>query len=185
MVVVSTEDQMMVQELLLENGTFTLGFLERDEYVKRSEQEGFQDYIKECKERVECLFVVPSFLDCKEICQRIFRILEEPGLMNIDAADLCMVSGYGAICCARTESYTTAEELRKGVQHSLTKTYAKKDRSIAAVLLSIAGNVDFMEASEAGMLMAETLGEDIPVLFEIQEEIQEGKIEILMLVAEV
>lgn len=184
MVEISTEKGLMVQKVGLENGEITFGFLEREYYLERSREADFESYITTCRDLVDCLLVVSSFTECKEVCEKLRSLLDESNLINLDVADLCFVAGKGDICTVGRSTCTDRSLLNEEVCALLEKTYAKQDRKKTAVLLALEGDIEFLEATEAAGKLSEKLDTNADIIFGIQEAEKQGEINILLLVTE-
>lgn len=184
MIVDLTENGMLVHKLVFDNGNLMIGFLVREDYRKRSREEGFEEYMKNCREQVDCLFVVAALEDCIEVCRHIRILLDNPGLMNLDADDICLVAKQGKCCSAVTGTCSLEENLEDAMAELAKNTYVEEGRKRSCVLVSISGDVEFLECSMAADRVCQTLDEDANVIFGLQCMPEEGKKNILLLIAE-
>lgn len=109
------------------------------------------------------------------------RMLRADGMINVDEMDLItmfynkgeVMSGYVKVSEGALLSEDTAK-LLEGLQKSAGK-------KLSNVLFVVAGDVEFLEATEAAVLIEEQLGEDVNIVFGIFEDSMEaGTVEIMM-----
>ena len=98
------------------------------------------------------------------------RMLRADGMINVDEIDLItmfynkgeVMSGYVKVSEGALLSKETAKLLEE-----LQKSAGKK---LSNVLFVVAGDVEFLEATEAATLISEQLGENVNIVFGIFEE---------------
>jgi len=171
MVVISTESGMMMHRMVLDNGDFVLGFVERKEFLERSRQEGFEAYLKKCREQVDCFLVVASFAECRNICSHIRKLLEKSGQVNLDAADVSFVAGEGKICSVMEAVCKKEEKMEEALDSLLERMGVENSGKWESVLLSIIGDITFVEGTELAERLQEKLNPEAAVLFGLQEPI--------------